>query len=356
MRLGIINIIGEIGVECLYESVIAQLNQQKEADTYLFLFDSIGGYVEEGDKIKDLILNINKPTIGKNIGNVCSIASSIYLATDKRIWNKGKGDFLIHNPWVGEVEGDADFLKQASESLQDTESKIEKYLSKRTGLDSNIISNLMSKNTPMNEESLIDLGFVHEFAQTEFKAVAKLNNDKMNVDTKKLEEQISGLEKVMAKIMKFVKPVPKAIMLQDASGVELYFPDVEEGTDPTVGDKVTVDGKPADGSFVMPDGSTMTVSEGVVSEILPAEEDDVESLKARIAELEKEAAENAAAALAKETEAKEKETEFIAQSQEFAKTLSDVKASIKSMSTEIDNEDKRKKESNEKIRTGYKTK
>jgi hypothetical protein len=62
------------------------------------------------------------------------------------------------------------------------------------------------------------------------------------------------------------------LILQDATGVELVFPELADGEVATVDSKVTVDGKPADGEYLMPDGSTIIATAGIVTKIQPVEE------------------------------------------------------------------------------------
>ena len=63
---------------------------------------------------------------------------------------------------------------------------------------------------------------------------------------------------------------PKAMVKQDGTGKELEFPDLQEGDEIKVGDKVKVEGvHPPTVNFVMPDGVTLKVENGAVTEIVP---------------------------------------------------------------------------------------
>ena len=71
-----------------------------------------------------------------------------------------------------------------------------------------------------------------------------------------------------------------------------------DGTEPKVGDKVSIEGgSKADGDYKMPGGETYVVKEGVLEEIIPAEEEtpeaneEIEALKAENEELKKKVAE-----------------------------------------------------------------
>ncbi|MEO0508141.1 MAG: hypothetical protein AAF090_18440 [Bacteroidota bacterium] len=69
------------------------------------------------------------------------------------------------------------------------------------------------------------------------------------------------------------------LTLQTALAEELVFSEVELGQNPSVGDEAMLDGKPAHGTFMMPEGHTLIISEGVIVEIIPASEDVAAQLK-----------------------------------------------------------------------------
>jgi hypothetical protein len=74
---------------------------------------------------------------------------------------------------------------------------------------------------------------------------------------------------------------PKAIMLIDANGNEINFPEVEEGINPQVGDKGQIDGKPVeDGTYIMPslNDASVTFVGGAITEITEVDSE-MENLK-----------------------------------------------------------------------------
>lgn len=59
------------------------------------------------------------------------------------------------------------------------------------------------------------------------------------------------------------------IVLQDVNGKELDFgPEVKSPEELVLGMKATLDGRPAEGSFVWPDGTILKFKAGVLSEII----------------------------------------------------------------------------------------
>lgn len=85
-----------------------------------------------------------------------------------------------------------------------------------------------------------------------------------------------------------IEDVPAVALELTTAGGEVLTVEREEG-EPQVGDSASPDGE-----HVMPDGKTIVVTEGVITEIREEEEtgtdEDVEALKARIEELETEVA------------------------------------------------------------------
>ena len=62
----------------------------------------------------------------------------------------------------------------------------------------------------------------------------------------------------------------------DANGTLITFPDVADGTMPIVGDMATIDGSPADGEYLMPDGTTFVFLAGALTQIIEAGEVEVD--------------------------------------------------------------------------------
>lgn len=353
-----ISIIGEVGEQVKLEDVVAQTNMHRDANELVFLISGPGGDADEGEDIANHIAGLKQRTVSKNVGDIASIDANIYLAADHRIWDKSKGRFLIHNPW-SELQGDSKEFKEMSERLQQYETRIAKFIAQQTGLGIDAAKSLMNRDEFLDNDNLLSLGIAHEIVETEFKAVAKYKpNKKQEMDEaklKELDEKLSVLDKIKAKWDKLF-PV-KAIVIQDAAGTEIDFPEVEQGVDPVVGDKATIGGSAADGEFVMPGGETFVFIDGVLSEIKPAE-DETEALKQKITELETQLEEsNAKTTEATEALAQAKES-FEAQSKEFTETLEQVKAMVKSDTKKPKDKDKPddKPKDKSEVRVGIKRK
>jgi len=276
----IINIHGEI-IEGTLIDVVSQFKKAVEPTSILVNISSVGGYVHEGDAIYNYLKALNLPitTVAKEV--CASIATKIFLAGDIRKVEKGT-DFLIHNPFYDKISGDAKMLEEASKSVKETENDLNKFYAKVLNLPIEAIAPLTDNETYLNEDQLIALGFAHEIigsdktAQHTYKAVAKINiktNNNMNENKEvksMLQELLDGF-KVFAKGFK----AKNILELTDSNGTMLVFPDLEPDQAVAVGDSVTAD----NGSYIMTDGTTIVVLDGLVSEIIPAEDSELDKIK-----------------------------------------------------------------------------
>ena len=150
----------------------------------------------------------------------------------------------------------------------------------------------MDINEPLNEEQLQSINFAQIIKQ-EFKAVAYFKNKNDMTDLKEINEKLNEQKTLLDKVIALFKPKTVALMLTDANGETIEFPEVPEGGAVVVGDKTTA----PDGEVVMADGYTYVIAGGVLTEIKEPEQTDVtvelealkaenEQLKAQIAGME----------------------------------------------------------------------
>lgn len=288
-----IEIKGEIGTEYTYKQFITDYSNAKGEPINLFI-DSVGGSVQEGNQIAGFIRSHSDSFLRVvNSGHVASIAASIFLALpfEKRFFDLSKGVALIHNP-MSTTEGllNADELASVSELLKQEQKSIQSYISKQTGADNDVIGALMQINEPLSEAQLQSINFANII---KFQAVAYFNKNNMNKqDIEQIieEKNQSFFEKIKAL---FVPPF-KAIMVTDAEGNQIDFPEVPEGGEIKVGDKTSA----PDGELVMATGETYVIAGGVLTEIKPAAEEEaapepnaeLDAAKAEIAALKQQLA------------------------------------------------------------------
>lgn len=270
----------EIGVELI--DVIQQVKKQPEATSFKVHINSEGGAVDVGFDIYNYLKSLNKPVEVVGSGRVMSIATVIFMAGEKRILKEGT-QFMIHLPWGG-IDGTAEEIEAYSKEVKYVEDKLIKFYTEVTATTKEAVFPLLRNETYLTSEQALDLGFTTaQYMPVAARVYFNSNIDKSMTNLK--EEDKSWLEDQFNKIANAFKPKKeeiKNVMLQDANGATLDFPDVAEDAMPQVGDVATVDGEPAEGEYLMPSGETYVFAAGELTEIIAAEggeEEDVEALK-----------------------------------------------------------------------------
>jgi ATP-dependent protease ClpP protease subunit len=268
------------GVKLL--DVISQVKQQGTFDALeVRIRSSIGGVVQDGLDIYKYLRNVGVP-VTTVVENYCaSIASIIFLAGDTRLMRDGS-QLMIHNPWA-RPEGDADTLEGFAAELRTVEKNLIGIYAERTGIGKEVVSLMLRDETEMSAQEAVAIGFATGIEQgavepqaAGLKIVAYLKHNSMTNKKKSLKDQ---LKTVLAKLA----GEAVALKLQDATGKEVEFDTEAEA--PAVGDKATIDGAPAEGEIVMPDGRTFVFAAGELTEIKDAPADPVlpEDLAAAVA-------------------------------------------------------------------------
>ena len=261
-----------------------------------------GGDVIEGWGIYDKLRSTGKEITTIVEGNAASMATVIMMAAPKeRRKAYSSAQILVHNPWICPYSFDysmtADELRKAADDLQAQQEKILNLYVERCECDREEMQALMNENKYIDTTRAKELGLIGEIiapASASAKKGAKFNNKKnikMAKEEKKVEVKASIIDKVLAKLG--IKSLDEfevnGMDLSTADGQTLTI-EREEG-EPQVGDKASPDGE-----FKMPDGSTIVVSEGVITDIkkdsdpaASAEGDDkVAELEQKVADLETE--------------------------------------------------------------------
>ena len=269
-----IYLIGGVGEEITLKSVIDQVEQSNENETLNVHIHSGGGSVYDGLAIYNYLKNLKQEVNTHSSGLVASIATIIFLAGKNRTINS-TDNFLIHLPMSG-TQGNAVDLEKTAKELRNIESKLAKIYADETNLTEEQALELMLKDEMMDITNLIDQGFVSEII--EFKAVATLNGNLNKIN--EMNEQLTKkdaeglLEKFFNKFLNKKQPEqPTNKVVQDATGVELDFSEVEASAELAVGNAATVEGVKAEGEFIMPDGSVLKFEAGLLSEIVDIAEE-----------------------------------------------------------------------------------
>ncbi len=281
------------GVELI--DVISQVQQHKEAIGYNIFINSQGGVVDTGFQIYDYLVSLKKPINTIGIGTVASIATVVFMAGTTRKLKAGT-NFIIHLPMLS-IDGyvnsnDMDYIKS---DLETTNKRLLDFYKKGTNLTEDALMPLLSNETNLTIEQTKNLGFTTEdFVEPKIVAYFKTQNN-MNVEDKNwLETLINGAvakfaprKKIGFKSVALVKSEIVNIDTTDANGTIITFPDVAESTMPIVGDKATIDGTPANGEYLMPNGDTFIFIDGELTQIVVVETDtlqtEIDTLLAKLA-------------------------------------------------------------------------
>ena len=256
------------GVELV--DVISQIEAAKGENEIDIIINSPGGLVDVGYSIYDYLTSLKKQgkTITTVINGMCaSIATIIALAGDKRKIVKGS-KFLIHNPYVNNVTGDSDQMREYAESLDKVESGLAKFYSKITGIGESAINLLMKEDQEITAEKALELKFVTEIIDGTLEEIKNLSIVAVIKPTKLMDfskiireakDTLVQLKDIVAKTKKPVAPVNMDVKTEDGKTLSV------EG-EMKMGSMVMLDGKPTvSATYKLADGSTIkTDGEGKI--------------------------------------------------------------------------------------------
>ena len=275
-----------------------------------------GGSVTEGWAIVDKLRASGKKITATVEGVCASMATVVLLAASERKAYP-HASLLIHEPYIPEYTlADAyraEDLQKMADSLNAETQKILDFYVERTGADRAELEALMKEDKFVDMERAKELGFISEILPAMSaksrtpKAQAKWNNHNQNSNNMaEKKNAIAEAWKALGVALGLSQPSAVAYELTTESGDTITI-DKPEGEDPAVGDTASPDGE-----HKMPDGTTIVVVDGVITEIKPAEEQEEENeelaqANARIAELEAELANAKAEVESAKAQAKTKE-------------------------------------------------
>ena len=291
-----------------------------------------GGSVVEGWSIYDRLRATGKVITCTVEGNVASMATVIMMAAPKERRRAYKSAHIcVHNPWVFAYDmGDtvtAAELEKAASDLKETQNKMLDLYVERCGCDRDEMQALMDEDKYIGVDRAMELGLIGEIiapasAKKQGLVYNNKNSKKMAEKKEKVEVKASLLDRALAKLgVKSIDELAKGMDLSTSDGQTLTV-EREEG-EPQVGDKAS-----PDGTFEMPDGKTIIVKDGEITDIQTSsngadEEGEGSEMEQRVAELENEVKE-----LKEKLENSEnarKQAEAMAKTQEDLRILNAVK-------------------------------
>lgn len=183
------------------EEVQTQINNNPDSENIIVHLSSPGGEVFEGWTIGNILKNSGKKVTVIVEGICASIATYIALQADE-VHMVETARFMIHNPNIA-IQGEEKDLNAASKQLSSIKNDLVKTYQKKTNLNSDMISAMMDKETWLNSEEAMKLGFVDKII-SDVKAVAKLNSNnihKMSEVKEELPSKKSKLDEIHDKIL-----------------------------------------------------------------------------------------------------------------------------------------------------------
>lgn len=281
-----------------------------------FVINSYGGEILAGFAMYDYLSLVEGSEVG--VMGVCASSATIVLLGAKNRWATKNSKFLIHNPWTATV-GDSNQLQHTAAELKELQDRLVGIYAKHLNGTEEFIRDLMLEERFITADEALDLGLIQSIREEKSDRVPEgktakamfynLKREKMSTISKEeLSNELNKFENTfLAKIKNlFVKA--KNLMMKDTDGNELEL-SVDTEEEIAVGITATVDGAPAEGEYVMPDGKTLKFEAGTLTEIMEPQPNQptVEELQAKIAELE---AQNSAMVAENETKANEIKAEY----------------------------------------------
>ena len=156
-----LTLFGEINQDVARKMSERLLGLAFENDDPITLYiGSPGGHVESGDTIFDLIQYIRPDVRIVGTGWVGSIATHIYLATDKKLrFCLPNTRFLIHQP-SGGFGGDASDIEIHAQEILKTRERINGIIAERTGQTLKKVTEDTQRDCWMSAEESVKYGLV----------------------------------------------------------------------------------------------------------------------------------------------------------------------------------------------------
>lgn len=293
--------------------VIMQFKANEGAERFDVLIESEGGDVLIGREIANYIRSFdNTYTIA---GTFCaSMGTEIHLSVPVERRSKVEGGrYIIHNPLLTGVNGNASQLIEAADYIQTFQDEMLSMYVKSTGMEKEAIKGLMALETDLTDEQCKAFKFVSLIQpKIELKAVA-FHKEKPNksitmaevntaidktvgthfknfmsklgikMDDKTGEVKVDkaaatanvGAAKVIKKVVRAAAPKAETLMTDADVAVYTDKPIADFVADPTIDVKVFSDEAMTvpmvDGTYNMKDGSTIDVSGGLLTEYAESE-------------------------------------------------------------------------------------
>lgn len=236
---------------------------------------SCGGDCVEGYAIYDALRASGKDIRCCVVGRCASMATVILLAAPKENRTMYEhAQLLIHEPYYPNIGGEGTITKLDSlkAKLEEEARKMLAVYSERTGTDEETLHAQMMAGDWFGAERAIELGFIGSVVPA---ISAHVEDETISTTKEDMEKEKSAIAKAFELLGKALgltaekeeEVTPVSMVVTDVNGTEINI-NREEGL-PQVGDETTA----PDGEYVLENGTTLVIKEGVIVEIRPADED-----------------------------------------------------------------------------------
>ena len=236
------------------------INEHPDENEIKFNINCDGGYVSEGLRIYDVLRTSGK-TIHTNIEGGChSMAVVLLLAapSQNRTANPN-ARALIHEVRGGSWDVmTSDQLRTLADEIETEQNAILDIYAERTGHERAELEILMKEEKTRTTQELLQYGFI-----------SKINSYNTN-SKNKMSEKKKNVKDFLNKLRNLLEGEAVNYDFTDADGNVLFSTEKEDDS-LAVGDAVTLPDDGTDGTFTLPDGRTIVIAGGVVSEIQEAE-------------------------------------------------------------------------------------
>ena len=253
------------GDDCVsYSDVQSFLDSYKDDSRIDVELHSCGGSCIEGYAIYDALRASGKEISCTVVGTCASMATVILLAAPlERRAMYPNARLLIHNPHFASFEGMAtiESLSSALSSLQSEKERMLAIYTERTGMTREALEEQMSKDDWFGSDKAIELGFVSYVIPAASASINNKNKERMNGKKVSVAEAFKMLGVALG-----ITKDAKGLTITTSTGDKLEVD--REGGEIQVGDEAS-----PDGNHVLEDGRTIVVEGGKVTEIRePSEE------------------------------------------------------------------------------------
>jgi ATP-dependent Clp protease protease subunit len=332
---GKISIFGEIGTDVTVQDIQKQIQANAMAENLEVQISSPGGDVFDGYTIYNLLKNTGKEINTVVVGLCASIATLIAAAGKKIVMNK-TSQFMIHNPEVSGLSGDAGDLRGTADQLDKIKNLLINVYQQKTGLTKEKLWEMYDNETWLTAEEANGFKFVDDVQDT-IRAVAKIDPSKFkSMDTKEKDTFLQRIEnkfKAIWNIVKYKNMFTET--MEDGKTIQVMSEDENWTGKPLTYD----DGSPVPpGSYKLASGKSITVDENsTITEVTAGEAEapeqtenndmqakEIEDLKAKL----KTAEEALAATKTENATAQAKAKTFEAKVKDLEKDLNEIKTTF----------------------------